>query len=488
MIFLLHYYSHRWTCRFWTLLAGGTVAHHKEDILSTIVDLARSKLICDHNIGAKRSELKAAASTAVLDVILNLDFEPRREAALNREAQLVASHMRTAFSVPQHREYFRSGYPSEPILAEAAVCQMDSFQTLTPGVNVMAEILKDNFSSGILDQGSRGEVVMRQLVSEAYRRAVKRDYPNDSPRIFSKGCKLVTFVSELFAEDPAKRILDTVPDNVKSDVKFAQAFKKSIIRFTHFGKLADDSGTTTTAMFAAFVRCMAVICWSSQDVVDFLIPVLVDRTKTVTESKMTGLLIQVKRRKAKGSTAKYEINQKTLGFFPADSTDRRPYFTLVAELGVQLPISKAATTSSKVVKNLSNPTSSKPKTQTGGVVSTSLATPSKLRTQEQPSRISHPTDVHPRYSFFVYGCSNTMYKVINPSDRALYKFLLGHRDLLDEHSRQDAQSLNAVRRMKPFWSVGPECYSWIDVPMLQNYQEWKDDAGELLVGMMDDVA
>jgi hypothetical protein len=56
--------------------------------------------------------------------------------------------------------------------------------------------------------------------------------------------------------------------------------------------------------------CMAIIYWSSQ-------------------------LIQVKRRKAKGSVLRYEINQKALGFFPApaDSTaDTRPYVTLVTEM------------------------------------------------------------------------------------------------------------------------------------------------------------
>jgi len=280
------------------------------------------------------------ASTAVLDVLLNFDFEPRREAARSREAELVASYMRTAFSVQQDREYFRSGYPSEPILAEAAACQMDEFQTLSPDVNVMANILKADFSSGILDQGLRGEVVFRQLISEGYRRAVRKDHPDDSPRIFSKGCKLTTFIKELFSENYADQILKSVPDNVKSTTTFADAFEDAIIRFTHFGKMADDTGTTSSAMFAAFVRCMAIICWSSQDVVDLLLPVLLRRGDMLQESTMTGILIQIKRRKVKGSVARYQIDQKAVGFFPvpmASQEDARPYITLVAEVGVQLP-------------------------------------------------------------------------------------------------------------------------------------------------------
>lgn len=39
--------------------------------------------------------------------------------------------------------------------------------------------------------------------------------------------------------------------------------------------------------------------------------------------------------------------------------------------------------------------------------------------------------------------------------------------MLAEHPRQDPQSLQAVRRMKPFWSLGPDCYNWIEDTFLQ---------------------
>jgi hypothetical protein len=89
--------------------------------------------------------------------------------------------MRIAFSVPNDRQYLHSGYPSEPILAEAAAHQMDHFQMLASSSesSVMANLLESEFQSGLLDQGQRGEVVVRQLVSEAYRRAVQKDYPKD---------------------------------------------------------------------------------------------------------------------------------------------------------------------------------------------------------------------------------------------------------------------------------------------------------------------
>jgi hypothetical protein len=137
----------------------------------------------------------------------------------------------------------------------------------------------------------------------------------------------------LFSDDCAELILNSVPDNVKSSTTFSAAFEDAVVRFTHFGRVKDNTGTTTHAMFAAFVRCMAVICCSTHNIVDLLIPVLLVRGETLRESVMTGLLIQIKWRDARGSAIQYEINQDALGFFPANiSVDTRPYITLVAEV------------------------------------------------------------------------------------------------------------------------------------------------------------
>jgi len=88
---------------------------------------------------------------------------------------------------------------------------------------------------------------------------------------------------------------------------------------------------------------MAIICWSSQDAVDILIPVLLKLKEILDESVMSGVLIRIKRRKRKG---KYEINQRALNFFPFGTDGKRPF---VAELGIQPPIHPAATTKAKVI-------------------------------------------------------------------------------------------------------------------------------------------
>jgi hypothetical protein len=450
--------------------------------------LARAKLICENNISVSHTSAKHAAVTAVLDVLLTLDFELRRQAAHIREAELVASHMRIAFSVSKDCGYLRSGYPSEPLLAEAAARQMHEFQKRTSDPNLMARLFKSEFESGLLDQGQRGEVVVRQLVSEAFRRGVLNDYPNDSQPHFSKGCKLTTFVKQLFSEEYANQILKSVPDNLQSSITFADAFEDAIVRFTHFGKMADDTGTTTDAMWVAFVRCMAMICLSSQRTVDIVIPVLLEQGKKIEESAMTGLLIQVKRRKDKGSRIRYGIDQKAVGLFPADSRAvSRPYVTLVAELGVQLPFSPTAITHNivrqKIIDHSPNPPRKSPVTKKAVEKA-----PSELHIPQQPQKVADPRDTHPRYSIFVYGCSATVYGVISQADKSTYQFLLGNRDVLDEHPRQDDESLHAVREMKPFWSAGPECYRWAEVPFLQKYEDWHDREEGLVVGKYENDA
>jgi len=81
-----------------------------------ILELARAKLVASCEIDAGYDTLSRAARLAVLDVQLSLDFEPRHEKVQIEEAGLVESHMRITYSIPDHREYLRSGYPSEPFL------------------------------------------------------------------------------------------------------------------------------------------------------------------------------------------------------------------------------------------------------------------------------------------------------------------------------------------------------------------------------------
>jgi hypothetical protein len=59
---------------------------------------------------------------AVLAIRLLIELDPSNVAARPVHARLVEMHMATAYSVPRHGKYMWVGYPSEPLLAEAAAC------------------------------------------------------------------------------------------------------------------------------------------------------------------------------------------------------------------------------------------------------------------------------------------------------------------------------------------------------------------------------
>ena len=80
-------------------------------------------------------------------------------------------------SVPQHREYIRSGYSSEPIIAEAATRQMLAFRRGTRnGNNPTLNTLAQQMDEGLFDRGELGELTGRLLLMAAYDRAVEREH------------------------------------------------------------------------------------------------------------------------------------------------------------------------------------------------------------------------------------------------------------------------------------------------------------------------
>ena len=107
---------------------------NKDDVprlSASVLETARSKLV-GADTAEPFSNCSRAAKLAVADVRLCLDYEPGRRAT-EMMAELVAGHMRHVFSVPRHRLRIRSGYPSEPIIAE--VCPCASLDLLHPYEN-----------------------------------------------------------------------------------------------------------------------------------------------------------------------------------------------------------------------------------------------------------------------------------------------------------------------------------------------------------------
>lgn len=388
--------------------------------------------------------------------------------------------MRTAFVIPPHRTYMYSGYPSEPILAEAAAQQLWAWQAESDWTDATIDILNELRDENLLNEGECGETAARALLMTAYDRATAKEHAG-KPRgsFFSQGCTLVGFLGELFEEGIAARVLNATPDNLPSETTLKSAFKDAKVRFTHFGKMADDLGATSDMAQAAYIRGMAIIARDGERAVDVIIPILLPG-EYLTEDVFTGILIQIRHCINAGPVNKSAIDQKTTRFFPpspphppitfrstsCSSKDPsvlplpachlRPYISLVMELGVQLK--------SKGLKLPRDREDSQSSTDT--LLDESLtdrpSTPSHFHVDERGSSASR--DTHPRYNIFAHGCSGTIYKVIPLDTRvqADYAKFLGLHDFLDEFSKTSSSwSVSTVLKMKAVFFGGLDGFHWI---------------------------
>ncbi|KAI1787010.1 hypothetical protein LXA43DRAFT_1085152 [Ganoderma leucocontextum] len=429
-----------------------------------LINLARSKLVYERQLGLKRKDYSDAAQTAVLDVRIMLSFDSCRPAALCRERDLVASHMRTAYSIPRDREYLRSGYSSEPILAEAAARQLGTWRISDPDEKMLepaVQILRDHLSHGLLDRGERGETAGRLVLTLARDRAVLNAFPEDTHRTFSRPVTVIEFIKTLLSPALAQTVLNSRPDNLPSNHPesrtFENVFEHAVLNFTHFAKGTDDSALNEDTALGCFLRSMAVICRDGAPMVDAFLPVLMKPSAPLCPEAMTGILVQFKLRKKKGTKAAYEIDEKRVGLF-RDGTPLRPYITLVMELGItsdQLPSESLPADppveSSKADVHLDV---GKPRGLTSG---------------------GHQKVVPPRYSMFVYGCSPEVYGlVIGQQDMPAYKQIIDGGSVLAEHTRQDSASLRLIEMQKPFFCIRNQSWHWVVNDRL-NESEFPDE-------------
>ncbi|KAI1782186.1 hypothetical protein LXA43DRAFT_1187824 [Ganoderma leucocontextum] len=399
----------------------------------------------ERQLSLKRKDYSDAAQTAVLDVRIMLSFDSCRPAALCRERDLVASRMRTAYSIPRDHKYLHSGYSSEPILAEAAARQLGTWRISDPDEKMLepaVQILRDHLSNGLLDRGERGETAGRLVLTLARDRAVLNAFPEDTHRTFSRPVTVIEFIKTLLSPALAQTVLNSRPDNLPSNHPesrtFENVFEHAVLNFTHFAKGTDDSALNEDTALGCFLRSMAA---------------------------MTGILVQFKLRKKKGTKAAYEIDQKRVGLF-RDGTPLCPYITLVMELGItsdQLPSESLPADppveSSKADVHLDV---GKPRGLTSG---------------------GHQKVVPPRYSMFVYGCSPEVYRVIGQQDMPAYKQIIDGGSVLAEHTRQDPASLRLIEMQKPFFCIGNQSWHWVVNDRL-NESEFPDEED----GQSDDVA
>ncbi|PPQ94721.1 hypothetical protein CVT25_009576 [Psilocybe cyanescens] len=427
---------------------------------SKVRQLATAKLTGLSPAPSSYGPFSFMARLAVLDTLLNLEYRPMNTQTQTLVDDMVAGHMRTAFSMPTDRTSMYSGYPSEPVLAEAA---LDTIHSITNSdcPEPMAELFTslDKNTMEAVDVEQRGENVAKMILLRAYMAAVKEESPNPDQYYhpWRNGCSLITFLRHLTAEAFYDIVMKSRPDTEVGGQCLEEAFKNAWVRFTHFSKGTDDSSMTTSMACIAFIRGMAVIGWPSQDSVDLHIPVLLDKTKPITEGNMSGILVQVKLGKSWSEHFAVAVNADNLGYFPRPDGPResctdeayrsRPYISLVMELGKTVQEEHQR---SLVVNDIDNG--------------------KNIQVEAPLSKKHHPRTSHPRYSLFFYGRSHRVYRCI-PHDGvtlSLYNRLLdiyANASFMFYTYPQDRDA-KYVQQMKPFWTMGADCSHWVDDKML----------------------
>ncbi|KAI0705762.1 hypothetical protein C8T65DRAFT_696364 [Cerioporus squamosus] len=396
-------------------------------------------------------------------------------------------NIRIVQSIPTHRQYVVSHYPSEPLMREALLQQVfdwfrptstsnsDSPPSIDEGLSGLGLILE----SPLINEGMNGEVIASLLILRAYVRGhilafggkyrfqTEEAYPRVQPRPQRETFLATQHAHGTLNSFPRYEVNDDATRN------FSQAFHGATVRFTGFERAADDIVVSAEGLRAAYIRGFGIIGHKTQKGLDFLLPV------RLKNDRFTFLGFQVKNRMSEVPIPDLIFDADGYGIF-GDSKEREPYLLIVMQLGVRVPTEgrgvlqlqktrKAA--QEQYLEGLAQPV-----TPPRRRVFPEFTTPqTKLVTTTTPLRRgrSAKEDAHPLYFASVTGCTEKTYKVIHEKERDHFARILARRDACHEHPRR-GEFLDLLRRTKAEWFMGRECFGWIEEMLLQGRKRLTD--------------
>ncbi|XP_006455993.1 hypothetical protein AGABI2DRAFT_180798 [Agaricus bisporus var. bisporus H97] len=361
---------------------------------------------------------------------VDFTLESNRTEAIHLDKLLVTNAMRTVYSVPQHRQYLCSGYPSEPFLAEAAARMLfKHFHSDLMEIKVLITKYEDDvpsavkrwFSQGLIDQGRRESLVARVLCTLAHDIAILKMVGRCDRKIsFSEMVPVIKFLKALIGEDLINDVLAARPANLKGD-PLKDVFKNAYVHFTQFSKASNKFTITEETAYLLFTRGAAIQGYGKLPAEDLVLPIWIcgdDDAGNPDRWHMTAMFIQV------GNDSVF--NEEQFESFTQTEGDKRPYITMAMHL-------------------------------VGTPEKDQVPPHSESATTQFPPRTS---SAHPRYEISLEGCSSSVYNVISEKSESSYSTLLADRGMLPEHPR-GGKFLAATKRMKPFWE--PESFDWANM-------------------------
>ncbi|CAE6359001.1 unnamed protein product [Rhizoctonia solani] len=400
-----------------------------------IFKLANDKLTL---LGTK--EHISDSELASLGIRVGITFNSMSPAAREVESRQVESHMRIVYSIPEHREYMRTGHSTEPILAEAAARFLHQTDMSTGIISSGPRILAQNIQQGFLAKGERGELCGRLLVTIAHDLAVGKcpEINTDNPLAvgpqpkFHRPVPVLDFLRALFAKKHHNTVLKATPVTRHGDGPTLETtFKEAFVCFSHFA-LADDSEVLEAdCLQTCLFRGLAIQCKDNQYSVDAVIPIHMGPiTNPITTETTSAIGLQFKNRVApEPCSVNRSITIPDL---------EQPVISIVFELGEKSPkdpLVEAHHTFPPITRNkLSNP---------------------------RPG----PDDNH--YSFVAHGCTHETYNAIPDREeaRSHYRMILAADKLKYEFPRaNNPMSFALYRAAKPTLSAAEVRKEWGQQP------------------------
>ncbi|KAF8331420.1 uncharacterized protein EI90DRAFT_1019614 [Cantharellus anzutake] len=255
-----------------------------------------------------RDGTDTSAMLASLDIRLQLSFDLARHAARSKISTLVESYMRVVYAVPLHREFIYSGYPSEPVLVEAAARLLnqgggsDSGSFLPPIAFKGPNILKAGYREGILDCGEHAEAVGRLLVTIAHDAAIMCHNPSYGfDPVFHKPVKVLDFLRCLFHPSYHQIIFSALPVVAgEGAMSLERAYENAYISFSHFVQAGDSKVVRVEYLSKLLLRGGALNCYVERSSIDlsFVIPVFFGGLEQpIDRGKTSALQVQIRNHK-----------------------------------------------------------------------------------------------------------------------------------------------------------------------------------------------
>ncbi|KAF8342621.1 uncharacterized protein EI90DRAFT_3029644 [Cantharellus anzutake] len=401
--------------------------HHKEWLEHQgfpVIPFAGEKLFAEGNKARLFHSFIAA-----LGVRIGITFDITTQASKTMESELVESHLRVIYAIPEHREFMHAGSPSEPILAEAAARRLNG-PSDGNGIEIQGpEILAQACAKGLLAKGERGEICGRLLVTIAHDIAVRQKYslPNhQSPDPhFHRPVHVLDFLRALFAKQFETVILKANSVTAREGVpNLETAFANAYIFFSHFA-LAENSETLSAPNLAiALLRGMALQAKDNQESIDAVIPVhMGDPTKSISPESTSAINLQFRNRKeAKPCRVLRQITVPD---------EKVAVISIIFELGA---------------RKIGEP----------GLVTITEDIPHNTRSS--PSKL-HPDDHH--YEIVAHGCISETFAAIPSAVQPKYQSILAAQTIVEDFPRAGKEkSLRAFINLKPFFNGLREPVKW----------------------------